>query len=109
MLFKTHVYAVVVVLLLSLIVGGVGVSAMPHGPARNPATCEALGSAPINIPDVGTECAAPNGSVLDLFSHVVDDIEAIHTTVEAKAQFVANQWIELNDFINRMAQATPTN
>jgi hypothetical protein len=107
--FKIHAHAVVLVLFLSVMVGGVGVSAMPHGPARNSATCEALGAAPANVPDVGTECASSNGGVLDLFSQVVDDIRAIHTTVEAKAQFVANQWTDLNDFINRMAQATPTN
>ena len=107
--FKIRLRALVPLLLLSTIVGGVGVSAMPHGPTSNQAACESVGGAPANAPDVGVECASSTVSVLDVFSQVVDDVKAIHATVEAKAHSVANRWSDLNDLINRATQATPTN
>lgn len=107
--FRIHARAVVLVLFLSVIVGGVGVSAMPHGPASNSAACEAVGAVPANIPDLGANCASSSASVFDAFSQVVDDIEAIHATVAAKAHSAVNEWNDLNDFINRVTLATPTN
>jgi hypothetical protein len=107
--FKIRLRALIPLLLLSTIIGGVGVSAMPHGPASNPAACESVGDAPANAPEVGAECASSSESVLDVFSQVVDDVKAIHATVDAKAHSVANRWSDLNDLINRATQATPAN
>jgi hypothetical protein len=107
--FKIHARAIGLVLVLSVIVGGVGVSAMPHGPVDRPAACDSVGSAQADAPNIGAQCVATSGGVFDVFSRVFDDLKAIHASVEARAQTVVNQWNNLNDFIDRLAQATPAN